>query len=310
MSVADFFELKSLNKFIEDALGPILERLDVMSMRLNDLDMRVNLINSCIGSVETHINNIQSQLVVLNQRIDNMGLRVNDVEQNMLYLRQQLQDQINNINNQLPSFFKKPRALPGYNPYNLGGSVTAQVWLFDISLVDDSNLRFYYVQFNNIAGNPGNSTNWLPLPRQFAHFIYTLHPEYFGPIAPSQALPTAYSSMGASYRLLISNTVDSIRLQYNAGPAPIAGDMLGFILIGNSRTSESDKDIEMSSEELIKYTKELSLKLRELDNSQPKTDREKVMKEAIEQMKRMTEYEFVAIPPTQPKMNQSTIAKK
>jgi hypothetical protein len=148
----------------------------------------------------------------------------------------------------------------------------------------------------------------MPLPRTFGHFLYTLHPEYFVVTTPSQAFPTIYSGQGASYRLIVSNTEDHIRLYYNAGPAPISNDYLGFILIGNASTpGPTEQDIEkMKPEELIKLTKELAFKVKQIDKSQQKVDKEKIKKETLEQMKRMADYEFIAV---QPKMTQSTTKK-
>jgi hypothetical protein len=282
-------------------------------MRLNDLDMRVNIANDNIGRLNSDISALQTQVTNLensvNTRFDQMGLRINDVEQNILYLQQNIQGQINLINQELARTVKKATPMPGYNPYNLGGGISAQVWMYDITTIDDSNIRFYYVQFNNISGNPGNDTDWMPLPRTFGHFLYTLHPEYFVASSwPTQALPTIYSGQGASYRLIVANTEDHIRLHYNAGPVPVSNDYLGFLLIGNaSSPGPTEQDIEkMKPEELIKLTKELAFKVKQIDKSQQKVDKEKVMKETLEQMKRMADYDFI---PVHPKMTQSTTKK-
>jgi hypothetical protein len=217
-------------------------------------------------------------------------LRVNDINV-----------RLTNIENQVPSFLKKAKPMSGYNPYNLGGGITAQVWMYDFTPIDDNDARFYYVQFNNISGYPGNFTDWIPLPRTFSHFVYTLHPEYVVLNTPTQAIPTIYSATGASYRLIVADTEDYVRIHYNAGPVPISGDYLGFLLIANGPASSmNDMDIEnMKPEELIKLTKELAFRVKQMDKSQQKIDKEKIMKETLEHMKRMAEFELVQ--PPQPK---------
>jgi hypothetical protein len=332
MSVADFFDLKvSLKDIINNELGTIRQQIDMINALINDLDIRLNIANDNIGRLNSDVNGLQTQINNINTtitnlqnnintritnlensvntRFDQMGLRINDVEQNILYLQQNIQGQINLINQELARTFKKATPMPGYNPYNVGGGISAQVWLYDITTIDDSNIRFYYVQFNNISGNPAQHTDWVPLPRTFGNFIYSLHPEYF-PLPPGPDQPFAVSGRGGtSYTLEMSTGEAHFRLWYNAGPADLVGDYIGFLIVGNaSSPGPTEEDIEkMSVEELRKLTKELQFKTRQIEDKKNTQDKIKLKQEMIEQMKRMKDYDFV---PLQPKMTQSTITKK
>jgi signal recognition particle subunit SEC65 len=320
MSVADFFDLRvSLKNMINDELGTIRQQIDAINMLINNLDMRVNIanenisiLNSTVNALQTQVNNVNTRVTNLensvNTRFDQMGLRINDVEQNILYLQQNIQGQINLINQELARTVKKATPMPGYNPYNVGGGISAQVWLYDITTIDDSNIRFYYVQFNNISGNPAHHTDWVPLPRTFGNFIYSYHPEYF-PLPPGPDQPFAVSGRGGtSYTLEMSTGEAHFRLWYNAGPTDLVGDYIGFILVGNaSSPGPTEEDIEkMSVEELRKLTKELHFKAKQIEDKKNTQDKAKLRQEMIEQMKRMKDYDFV---PVQPKMTQSTTKK-
>jgi hypothetical protein len=235
----------------------------------------------------------------------NVDQRFNDMEQNLVYLRQQLQGQIDQC-------MKKARPLQGWDPFNVGGFVSAQVWLYDITPIDDSNIRHYYIQFNNISGNPGFSSDWVPLPRTFGHFVYSLHPEYFNYSPGFPDVPYAVSARGGtSYTLQMDATTEQhCRLWYNAGPLGITGDMIGFLIVGNA-VNQAEKSIdEMSVEELRKLTRELQMKTKQLEHKKD-DNKEKLRQDMIEQMKRMKEFEFVQVP--QPKkssdMTQSTKTK-
>jgi hypothetical protein len=270
--------------------------------------MVLNL-QSQVNTLQTNFNNFQTEV---NNRFDQVGLRINDVEQNMLYMRQQLQGQIDTINAELATRFKKATPMSGYNPYNLGGNISAQVWMYDITLIEDSNIRFYYVQFNNISGTPPNGTNWMPLPRTFGHFMYTYHPDYFAITTPSQTIPAAYSGINASYTLTVSTNEDAIRLWCNAGPSLINNDYIGFILVGNASTpGPTEQDIEnMKPEELVKLTKELAFKVKQLDTHQQKVDKEKLKRDVLEQMKRLGDYDFIPVQSPQQKITQTASTTK
>jgi hypothetical protein len=239
-----------------------------------------------------------------------MGLRINDVEQNILYLQQNIQGQINIINQELARTLKKAQPLPGYNPYNLGGNVSAQVWLYDITPVDDGDIRMYYIQFNNISGPIGNTSNWMPLPRTFEKYIYAVHSDFFATTDWQFTIPNLFGSLNAfTYRIEFSGGHNSLMLRLYAGPFPdVNGDFIGAIIIGNgSLPTVSDGDIEkLKHEDLIKLTKELSFKVKQLDKPKENVDKNKAIKDISEQMKRMSNYDFVAV---QPKMTQSTTKK-
>jgi hypothetical protein len=218
-----------------------------------------------------------------------------------------------NINGRLINLentaFRKATPMSGYSPYNVGGDVSAQVWMYDITLINDSNIRFYYVQFNNISGNPARHSDWIPLPRTFGNFIYAYHPEYF-PVPGFPDTPFAVSGRGGtSYRLQIDTGEGYFRLWYNAGPIDLVGDMIGFIIVGNaSSPGPTEEDIEkMSVEELRKLTKELHLKTKQIEDKKNAQDKAKLRQEMLEQMRRMKEYEFVDIK-SKP-MSQSTKTK-
>jgi archaellum component FlaC len=323
MSVADFFDLKfTLKKMIEDALGPILERLEIISERLNDMEIRVDLNRQEIQNLRTDFSNLSNDyngfksitnetLQVLNTQINTIGgnvnnlttrvnniettmnQRFNDFELNIVWLRDRLQE----LSNQA---LKKAQPLPGYNPYNLGGDVTAQVWLYDITPVDDSDIRMYYIQFNNITGPVAHTTNWMPLPRAFQKYIYALHHEFYSVGSFLFTVPNLIGSDGfTTFRIEFSATRNELLLRFYAGPIPnTSGNYVGAIIIGNGRPSNTIDDIEkMKHEDLVKLTRELQLKVKELDKPKENIDKNKVMKDITEQMKRTLEYDFEIVKP-------------
>jgi hypothetical protein len=74
MSVADFFDLKfTLKKMIEDSLGPVLERLEIISERLNDMEIRVDLNRQEIVNLRNEFNIFQT---TTNNSINNLTTRV------------------------------------------------------------------------------------------------------------------------------------------------------------------------------------------------------------------------------------------
>jgi hypothetical protein len=302
MSVADFFDLRaSLKKTIDDSLRTILERLDIMSMRLNDLEIRVDLNRQEIVNLRNDFNNIttiNNNINNLTTRVDNMettiNQRFNDFELNIIFLRDRLQE----LSNQA---LKKAQPLPGYNPYNLGGELSAQVWLYDITPVDDGDIRMYYIQFNNITGPVSKTTNWMPLPRAFQKHIYALHPEFYTTANFVFSIPNLFGSDGfTTFRIEFIATRNELLLRFYAGPIPnTSGNYVAAIIIGNGRPSEmTEMDInKMKHEDLVKLTRELQLKVKELDKPKENTDKNKAMKDIAEQMKRTLEYDFEIVKP-------------
>jgi hypothetical protein len=240
-----------------------------------------------------------------------MGLRINDVEQNILYLQQNIQGQINLINQELARTVKKATPMPGYNPYNLGGpSLSAQVWMYDITPVDDSDIRWYYVQFNYINGNQGGTTDWMPLPKVFSRYVYALHPDFHVVSVGAPTLPVIYSAASRSYKVEIQDTELNLRLFNYASFSPnIVNDIVGILIIGNAPSSSEKKVEEMSTEELVKLAKELQVKVKGYEQTKDKQDKSKAKQEVLEQMKRLTDYEFIDIKPPKQPMTQSVKTK-
>jgi hypothetical protein len=56
----------------------------------------------------------------------------------------------------------------------------------------------------------------------------------------------------------------------------------------------------MSTEELVKLAKELQVKVKGYEQTKEKQDKSKAKQEVLEQMKRLTDYEFIDIKPKQP----------
>jgi hypothetical protein len=329
MSVADFFDLRvTLKNMIDDELGTIRQQIDAINMLINDLEVRVNInrdeivnlrnefnifqtnTNNAITNLTTRVTTLETNF---NTFVADVNRRLSDMDQNLLYLRQQLQGQIDAINAELARTIKKAQPIPGYNPYNLGGNVTAQVWLYDITPVDDGDIRMYYIQFNNISGPIANTTNWMPLPRAFQKYVYALHSDFFATTDWQFTIPNLFGSTGANtYRIEFNSARDSLLLRFYAGPIPnIVGDYVAAIIIANGIPSEmSDADIDkMKHEDLIKLTKELTFKVKQLDKPKENIDKNKVIKDITEQMKKMANYEFIEIGSIQPKMTQSTTKK-
>jgi hypothetical protein len=176
MSVADFFDLRvTLKKMIDDELGTIRQQIDAINMIINDLELRVNLnrdeivnlrnefnifqtdINNRFNILDTRVNNNTTDIDSLIIRMGNAETNINNLNTSVNNIQANITNLINrvaSIEDQLPSFLKKVTPMPGYSPYNLGGGITAQVWMYDITIIDDNNIRFYYVQFNNIPYRP------------------------------------------------------------------------------------------------------------------------------------------------------------
>jgi uncharacterized protein YoxC len=244
---------------------------------LNNILDRLNTLSNDITAIYDYIFSIFNQIGNLNNRVDNLTTQVNNLTGRMnsaetnisnLYTYannlssglQGLNQSVNDLWDQLANCLRKVTPIPGYNPYHVEGGVSADVWMYNITPMDDNNIRFYYVQFNNISGNLAKSTNWVPLPRTFGNFMYTLHPEFY-PLPPGPDIPFAVSGRGGtSYTLQVSSNEDSFRLWYKAGPANISGDYIGFLLIGNASSPGplDEEDIEkIPVEDLHKMIRKL-----------------------------------------------------
>jgi hypothetical protein len=108
--------------------------------------------------------------------------------------------------------------------------------MYEITPINDNNIKFYYVQFNEISGPSGGISSWIPFPSNitFNNFVYTLHPDFHigGLLVGAPTIPAAYSGDGISYRLNISIDEVAFRLIINAG-SPDGRDYIGFLIIGN-----------------------------------------------------------------------------
>jgi archaellum component FlaC len=214
-------------------------RLDNAENQINNINNSITNINGQISNINNQINNINNSITNINGQINNLTSRINNLEtrvDNLASAVQSIDSNIANIWDQLATCLRKANPINGYNPYNLTGTVTAKVWMYEITPINDNNIKFYYVQFNEISGPSGGISSWIPLPGNvtFNNFIYTYHPEYHigGNFTGAPTIPAAYSGDGISYRLIISNTEDAFRLVINAG-TPGGDDYIGFLIIGN-----------------------------------------------------------------------------
>jgi prefoldin subunit 5 len=268
----------------------ILDRLNQLNDLFNYLQNRLDILNAELVNLSARFNNVEYRLDVvensitnINNRVDNLTGRMNSAETNISNLYtyannlssglQGLNQSVNDLWDELANYLRKATPIPGYNPYHVDGDVSADVWMYNITPIDDNNIRFYYVQFNYITGNLAKSTNWVPLPRTFGNFMYTLHPEFF-PLPPGPDIPFTVSGRGGtSYTLQISSNEDSFRLWYKAGPANISGDYIGFLLIGNASSPGplDEENIEkIPVEDLRKMVRKLQLQVNQLNKSDEK----------------------------------------
>jgi uncharacterized protein YoxC len=216
-----------------------LNRIDILNAELINQGLRITNVEHRLDDVGNQINNINNSITNINNQINNLTSQVNNLETRVNNLASAIQSIDNNIANiwdQLATCLRKANPIAGYNPYNLTGTVTAKVWMYEITPINDNNIKFYYVQFNEINGPSGGISNWIPLPDNvtFNNFIYTYHPEYHvgAIISGAPTIPAAYSGDGVSYRLVISSNEDAFRLVINAG-SPSGNDYIGFLIIGN-----------------------------------------------------------------------------
>jgi regulator of replication initiation timing len=210
----------------------ILEKITVLTNEIRSVEEQLTTINNQIGSFSTSITNLTNQVNTLTTEVNSLKTRMNDAENAINALGAGIMSIENRLAN---DYVRRVEPLPGYNPYNLTGTVTAKVWMYELPFIKDNNIKFYYVQFNEINGPSGGISNWIPLPHgTFNNFIYALHPEYHigGLIVGAPTIPAAFSGDGISYRLLLSNTEDAFRLVINAG-SPNGQDYIGFWIIGN-----------------------------------------------------------------------------
>jgi uncharacterized protein YoxC len=224
---------------LNDLFNYLLNRVDILNAELINQGLRITNVEHRLDEVRNQINNINNSITNINNQINNLTGRVNNLETRVNALAsaiQSIDNTIGNIWDQLATCLRKANPINGYNPYNLTGTVTAKVWMYEITPINDNNIKFYYVQFNEISGPSGGVSDWIPLPGNvtFRNFIYTYHPEYHigGNFTGAPTIPAAYSADGISYRLIISNTEDYFRLAINAG-SPGGNDYIGFLIIGN-----------------------------------------------------------------------------
>jgi hypothetical protein len=150
----------------------------------------------------------------------------------------------------------------------------------------------------------------MPLPRGFQKYIYALHSDFFVTNNFNFSVPNLFGSDGATtFRIEFSPTRNQLLLRFYAGPIPnTSGNYVAAIIIGNGIPSEmAEMDIDkMKHEDLVKLTRELQFKVRELDKPKENIDRNKVMKDIREQMKRTFEYDFEIVKPplTESKVNE------
>jgi hypothetical protein len=175
---------------------------------------------------------------------------------------------VNEINVRLTNLenevLRKAKPLDGYNPYRLGGSnLSANVWIYDITPIDDRDIRWYYAQFNNINGSATGTTDWMPLPRAFINYGYALHPDFHTTFNGFPTLPVVYSGAGRSYKVEIQDTEINVRLHnWASATSTISNDMVGVVLMGNAPVFSEKSVEEMSTEELVKLAKELQVKVK------------------------------------------------
>jgi len=217
----------------------ILEKIAVLTNEIRNIEDIIESFRININSLTNQYNTLQNQINTLQNQVNSFETRINNLETRVNGLASAIQSidvTIGNIWDQLATCLRKANPIEGYNPYNLTGTVNAKVWMYEITPINDNNIKFYYVQFNEISGPSGGISSWVPLPGNitFRNFIYGLHPEYHigGLIAGAPTIPAAYSARGISYRLLLSNTEDAFRLVINAG-SPGGDDYIGFLIIGN-----------------------------------------------------------------------------
>jgi hypothetical protein len=168
-----------------------------------------------------------------------------------------LENRVTNIENQLPNFLRKVTPIPGYNPLYISGGVAANVRMYNITPIDDNNIRFYYIQFNDIWGSPGFQSDIAPLPRTLGHFNWVL------------PYPFAVSGLGNTYQLIIE-VYAGFRLKLVSGSRPEGRDYIGFLLVGNaSSAGPNEEDIEsMPVEDLCKMVRKLQFEVNQLNNKQ------------------------------------------
>jgi uncharacterized protein YoxC len=214
-------------------------RLDDIGNQINNINGQINNINSSITNINNQINNINGQISSINSQINTLTTRVNTLESRVDALASAVQSHdvsIGQLWDAIATCLKKADPIQGYNPYILSGTVNAKVWMYEVTPINDNNIKFYYVQFNEISGPSGGISDWVPLPGNvtFRNFLYTYHPEFHigGLISGAPTIPAAYSADGISYRLIIANTEDAFRLVINAG-TPGGDDYIGFLIIGN-----------------------------------------------------------------------------
>jgi prefoldin subunit 5 len=210
----------------------ILEKIAVLTNEIRSIEDQLTTINTSITNLTNQVNTLTTQVNSFQTRIDNLETRVNGLASAI----QSIDVTIGNIWDQLATCLRKANPIEGYNPYNLTGTVTAKVWMYEITSINDNNIKFYYVQFNEISGPTGGISSWIPFPGNitFNNFVYTLHPDFhLGGVVPgAPTIPAAYSTKGNSYRLQIAIDEVAFRLIINAG-SPSGNDYIGFLIIGN-----------------------------------------------------------------------------
>jgi uncharacterized protein YoxC len=231
---------------LNDLFNYLLNRVDILNaelinqgLRITNVEHRLDDIGNQINNINGQINNINNSITNINNQINTLTSRVNNLETRINALASAVQSHdvsIGQLWDALASCLRKANPIQGYNPYVLTGTVSANVWMYEITPINDNNIKFYYVQFNNISGPSGGISDWVPLPGNitFNNFLYTYHPEYHigGLVSGAPTIPAAYSADGISYRLIIANTEDAFRLVINAG-TPGGDDYIGFLIIGN-----------------------------------------------------------------------------
>jgi uncharacterized protein YoxC len=218
----------------------ILEKIAVLTNEIRNIEdtiegFRINITNltNQVNTLQGQVNTLQGQVNTLTTEVNSLKTRMNNAENAI----NALGAGIMSIENRLAhDYVRKAEAIPSYNPYNLTGAVTAKVWMYELGFIKDNNIRFYYVQFNEINGPSGGISDWIPFPEgtTFHNFIYCLHPDFhLGGVFPgAPTVPAAYSSDGNSYRLQIAHDEVAFRLIINAG-SPSGNDYIGFWIIGN-----------------------------------------------------------------------------
>jgi hypothetical protein len=245
--------------------------LDILNAELVNLIARFSNVEYRLDVIDNSITNINNNIVALQNRDDDLQNQINGITafigliQSKLNLLEtsvnNLESRVTNIENDLPNFLRKVTPIPGYDPYYIGGGVAAYVWLYNITPIDDNNIRFYYVQFNDIYGSPGFESNVVPLPRTFGNFIWALPHE-----------PYAVSGKGNSFKLIIEGNT-GIRLREVAGTVIQGGDYIGFLIIGNASSPGplDEENIEkIPVEDLRKMVRKLQFQVNQLNKSDEK----------------------------------------